>query len=486
MTTSISTTGWVSSAGIGSGLDVNSIVAGLMKVEQLPLTKLEDQATSIKTTVSAFGAIKSAMSTFRDASATLALPSTWNATTATSSDSSSVGVTTGSNAATGAYSIQVSKLAASQSTVSGTFASSTALVGAGTLHIDLGTWSTGQAAFTAKTGSTGKDITVTATDTLETLAAKVNSSNSGVTATIVNDASGSRLVYTSSTTGTDNAFRITAADSDGANTDASGLSALAFDPAGGTATTTITQTAANAAATVNGLAVTSATNSLVNVFSGLTITLSKVTAAPVQVSIAQDTSAIKKSVQTFVDAYNGLSSLLSTDLKYDSSSKTAGPLQGDSAAVSLQRQLRGLVGAASSASSAFSTLSEVGLEFQTDGTLKINDTKLTAAMANPIELKKLFTNVDATTPDNNGFATKLRTLSNAVLGGDGLLTARLAGLSSKLARNQKDQDTLNDRLDATRARLQAQYSALDTKMSSINTLSTYMTQQIANWNKSSG
>jgi len=316
----------------------------------------------------------------------------------------------------------------------------------------------------AKSGSTGKDITITATDTLETLAAKVNSSSSGVSATIVNDASGSRLVFTSSTTGTDNAFRITAVDADSANTDASGLSALAFDPAGGTSATTITQPAANAAATINGLPVSSATNSLVNVFSGLTITLSKVTSAPVQLSVAQDTTAIKKSVQTFVDAYNALSSLLSTDLKYDSSSQTAGPLQGDSAASSLQRQLRGLVGEASSASSVFSTLSQVGLEFQTDGTLKINDSKLTSAMANPVELKKLFTNVDATTPDNNGFATKLRTLSNAVLGGDGLLTARLSGLSTKLTRNQKDQDTLNDRLEATRARLQAQYTALDAKM----------------------
>src|SRR4029079_6603259 len=122
----------------------------------------------------------------------------------TSSDPSSVNVTTGSNAAPGAYSIQGTKLAAAQSTFTGTFASSSALVGAGTLHVDLGTWTTNQTAFTAKSGSTGKDITVTSTDTLETLAAKVNSSNSGVSATIVNDATGARLVFTSSTTGTDN------------------------------------------------------------------------------------------------------------------------------------------------------------------------------------------------------------------------------------------------------------------------------------------
>jgi flagellar hook-associated protein 2 len=483
MTTSISTTGSISSAGIGSGLDVTSIIAGLMKVEKLPLTSLETQATTIQTTISAFGAVQSAMATFRDAAAALALPSTWNASTGTSADPTSVTVSTTQNAASGNYAIQVQSLAASQSTVSGTFGSSAALVGAGTLHIDLGSWSTGQAAFTAKSGSAGIDVSITATDTLATLASKVNAAGAGVTASVVNDASGSRLVFSASTTGTDNAFRITAVDSDGSNTDASGLSAFAFDPAGGTSTTTITQAAANAAATVNGLSVSSATNSLVNVFDGLTINLTKVTTAPVQVTVAQDTAAVKATVKTFVDAYNALSSLLSTDLKYDSATQTAGPLQADSAAVTLQRQLRAMIGASSAASGTFSTLSQVGLEIQTDGTLKINDAKLTSAMANPTELKKLFTNVDKADAANNGFGVRLRTLTNAVLGGEGLLTARIKGLNTKLARNQKDQDTLTDRLAITEARLQAQYSALDSKMAGINTLSTYITQQIANWNK---
>ncbi len=481
--TAISTTGSVSSAGIGSGLDVASIISGLMKVEQAPLTNLQTKATSIQTTISAFGAVQSAMSTFRDAAAALALPSTWNATTATSADPSAVTVSSTSNASPGNYAVQVQSLAAAQATVSGTFASSSALVGSGTLHIDLGSWSAGQAAFTPTSGSTGVDIAVTATDTLDTLASKINSASAGVTASVVNDASGSRLVFSSGTTGIANAFRVTAADSDGNNTDASGLSALAFDPAGGTATTSLTQSAANASATVNGLPVTSATNSLNNIFSGLTINLTKVTAAPVQVSVAQDQTGITKSVQSFVDAYNALSSLLSTDLKYDSSTKVAGPLQADSTAVSLQRQLRSIVGAPSGASSVFSTLSQVGLEVQTDGTLKVNSTKLTSAMGNPAELKKLFTNVDLTTPSNCGFANQLRTLGDSVLGSTGLLTARVSGLNKNLTSNQTDQANLNDRLAATQARLQAQYTALDAKMASINTLSTYITQQIANWNK---
>jgi len=486
MTTSISTTGSgsISAAGIGSGLDVNSIISGLMKVEQAPLTDLQTKATSIQTTISAFGEVKSALATFRDAAAALALPSTWNATSGSSSDSTAVSVSTNANASAGTYAVKVTALAAAQSTVSGTFASGDALVGSGTLHIDLGNWSTGQTAFTAKSGSTGVDITVAATDTLTTLAAKINASSAGVTASIVTDTTGSRLVFSSSTTGTDNAFRITAADSDAANTDASGLSALAFDPAGGTSTTTIAQPAADAAATINGVDVTSATNTLSGVFSGLTLTLAKVSATPVQITVAQDTTGVTKAVQTFIDAYNSLSSLLSTDLKYDSSTKVAGPLQADGAAVSLQRQLRSIVSGTSSASSTFTTISQVGLEMQTDGTLKLNSTQLTSALtSNSAELKKLFTNVDLTTPANNGVANRLRSFGDSVLGTGGLLTSRIAGLNTKLSSNQKDQDNLSNRLDATKARLQAQYTALDAKMASINTLSTYITQQIANWNK---
>jgi len=484
MTTSISTTGSVSSAGIGSGLDVNSIIDGLMKVEQAPLDQLQTKASSIQSTISAYGAIQSAMSTFRDSVAAIALPSTWNATTGTSADPGSVTVSTNSNAAPGNYAVSVQSLAAAQSTVSGTFTSSSALVGAGTLHFDIGSWDSGLTAFTAKSGSSGVDVAVTSSDTLDTLAAKINSAGAGVSASVVNDASGSRLVFTSGTTGTNSAFRVTAADIDGNNTDASGLSGLAFNPAGGTSATTRTQAPANASATINGLPITSQSNNLANVFSGITLSLTKVTSAPVQVTVAQDSAAIKKSVQSFVDAYNGIAKLLGTDLKYDASTKTAGPLQGDSAAVAVQRQLRNLIGAPSTASSAFSSLSQVGIQFQADGTLSINDSKLTSAMANPVELKKLFTNVDTAHPENNGIATQLRGLANSLLGTDGALTARVAGLSANLTRNQKDQDAMNDRLAATKARLQAQYSALDTRMASISTLSTYISQQIANWNKS--
>jgi flagellar hook-associated protein 2 len=476
MTSSVSGTGTISSTGIGSGLDVESIISKTMAVEDAPLTDLQNAATKIQTTISAFGAVQSALSTFRDASRVLTDPSTWSAVTATSADPTAVTVSTASGAVAGSYSINVVNLAASQSTVSPTYTASSALVGAGNLHIDLA----GATGFT--TPSTGGvDIAVTATDTLATLNDKINAANAGVTASIVTDTTGSRLVLSSSTTGTANAFRITGTNSDGG----SGLVALSFDPTSTTtAPTTQTQAASDAKATINGLTVTSTTNSLSNVLQGLTINLQKATTSPVNVSVAQDTASIQTQITAFVTSYNALSTLLSTDTAYDATTQTACPLQADSTAVSLQRQLRSVLGSSSGASSVFSTLSQAGLQIQTDGTLKVDDATLSNALGNSAQLKAMFMSTSGSTLADDGFAQQFNSLTNADLATDGLLTTRVAGLNQSLTQNQSDQDALNLRLAATETRLRAQYTALDTKMATISTLSTYITQQIANWNKS--
>jgi len=206
----------------------------------------------------------------------------------------------------------------------------------------------------------------------------------------------------------------------------------------------------------------------------------------VLVTVAQDNTSITAAIQGFATAYNTLSNLLETDTKYDSATSTAGPLQADSTAVSVQRQLRNILGASSTASSMFSTLSQAGLEIQTDGTISVNSTKLTTALGNLGEVKKLFANSDSTGVTGNGFATQMRSLTDSMLASDGLLTSRTAGLATSLTSNQKQQDDMNTRLASTKARLTAQYTALDTKMATLSTLSDYITQQIANWNKSSG
>lgn len=477
MTSSLSSVGSITSAGVGSGLDVESIITKLMGIEQQPLKQLQTAATGIQTKISAFGALQSGMSGLRDAALALTNPSAWSSTTASSGDATSVAATSSASAVPGSYSVTVQKLATAQSVASTAVAGSSTLVGAGTMHIDLGSWA-GATSFAAKAGSTGVDITVSDTDTLASLRDKINAAGAGVNATVVTDATGARLVYTSSSTGTDNGFRITATPASGAGAD---LSTVAFDPPTSTATT-LTQAAANAAATINGLSVSSASNTLTDVIQGLTLTLAKEGTAPVQITVAQDTASTKTLIQGFVTAYNSLATTLASDIKYDSTTSTAGILQGDSTAVSLQRQVRNMLTASNGASSVFSTLSQAGLEMQADGTLKINDSKLASAMGNLPELKKLFANSDTANPAKNGIARRLREFGDAALSTDGFLTARTDGLNKSLSINAKSQADMQNRLDATEARLRAQYTALDSKMATLNALSAYMTQQITNWN----
>lgn len=480
----VSSTGALSSPGVGSGLDVNAIISKLMSVESQPLYQLQSQQASIQSTISAFGSVQSTLSSFQTAVQALTNPSLWSGTTGTSSDSSIVGVASDSTAASGNYSITTQHLATAQSTVSGTYASSSATVGSGTLHIDLGSWNSDQSSFTAQSGSSGIDIAISSTDTLSTVASKINGAGAGVTASIVTDSTGSRLVLSSSQTGASNGFRVTATDDDGNNTDGGGLSALAFDPAGGTTTSSQTQGGSDAVATINGLTVTSASNTLTNVVQGLTLSLQKENSSA-QITVAADTKSITTAINNFVSAYNNLSSLMSSDLKYDSGSQTAGPLQGDSTTITLQRQLRNIIGGSSTASSAFSTLSQIGIQVQTDGTLQVNSTTLSNAMANLPELKKAFTATSTDGSSGVGFAAQLSQYAQNALGTDGLVTTRVNGLNTSLKNNEDDQTNMNTLLSATQARLQAQYTALDTQMASITTLSNYVTQQIAQWNKSS-
>ena len=460
----------VSSAGIGSGLDVNSIVTQLMAIERQPLTALQTKATSIQSTVSEYGKIKSDISALRDLAAKLTSSTTWGQTTATAS-SSAVTATTSGNATTGAYTVEVQTLASAQTVATGVLPASTT-IGAGTLHIELGTWGTDQTSFAPKAGATAVDVVIAATDTLSDVRDKINAAGAGVTAMIMTDASGSRLLMRSSATGADSGFRT------------SGIAALAFDPSAGVTTLTQTQAAANAAATVNGLAVTSTSNTLANVVDGLTLTLGAVTTTPVNVNVATDTASLKKTITDFAAAYTAVNKLISDDTKYDPVGKTGGILQGDGAAVGLQRQLRTLTGAISGASATFPHLSDIGLQIQTDGSLTVNGSVLDNALNNIAELKKAFSNSDILDPTKDGFGKRFRVIADSLLGVDGSLTTRTDGLAKQLQRNQKDQDALNVRLDGIEKRMRAQYTALDAVMAQLNGQSSYITQQLAAFNNS--
>lgn len=479
--------GTISSAGIGSGLDVTSIIASLMKVEQIPLTKLQTVATTMQTKLSAFGQMQSLVSSFRDAAAQLQTASSYAVTSATSSDATAVSASSTTKAIPGSYAVSVTSLSSTQSTVSasGQFSSSSDAVGTGSITLSLGTWSTGQASFTPKTGSTDVVIPIGASEnTLAGIRDKINAANAGVSATIVTDASGSRLALQSSTTGASNGFRVTVSDDDATNTDALGLSRLAFDPPSATAGQTLTQSAANTKASINGIAVETTGSTLTDVVDGITFNLSKVTTTPVTVSVTRNTDSVKTLVTGFVASYNALSSFLSSATQYDASTKTSALLQGDATTTGLQNQLRSMTSQAGTASTAFGSLSDIGLEFQKDGRLKVNDTKLTAALTNLPELATAMTKVDTANAANNGFAKKITSWADSLLSTDGTLTGKSKSIQSQINANTKDQEKMSDRIAAIEKRITAQYTALDTTMANANALSKYVTQQIETWNKS--
>ena len=470
----------ISSIGIGSGLDIESMISQLVAVERAPVTKLQTEASSLQTKLSTYGKLQSAMSTLRDAASALTRASTWGATTGASSDAAAVAVTTSSTTLPGSYAIEVQRLASVQSNATGVFASADALVGEGTLHIELGSWSADGTSFTPKAGAAAVDIAVgPPAESLAQLRDKINASNSGVVASVLTDASGARLVLRSAATGQSNGFRIGVSDNDGNPGDGIGLSALAFDPSAGILTMAQALAAANASASLNGLPIASDSNTLSNVLDGLTLSLGKVTSAPVQVEAKSDTASIRKALDSFVSAYNDLNKLLAEQTKYDAASKTAGLLQGDSAAISMRAQMRSLLGSSSGASAMFSRLAEVGFDVQSDGSIKLDETKLANGLANLAETRKLFAHSDLVTPSNNGIAVQLRAMADQVLGIEGSISTRSEGLRKRIELNEDRQGMLEDRIVMIEKRLRAQYTALDKQMASLNSLSSYVTQQIA-------
>ncbi len=478
----------LSSLGVGSGLDAETIVTKLVAIEKQPADALTTKNTKLQTQVSTWGKIQSNFSALQDAASKLMDSSFWGATTGKSSDDASVSVTTGANAAAGSYAVNVTQLAAAQSVASATsFTSSTSAVGEGTLRIELGTYKTTTTppavTFAAKAAATAVDISIGPGDnTLEKIRDRINTANAGISATIVTDASGARLVMRGQN-GEENAFRVSVTE----EATAPGLSALAYSAAtGDTSAMTRTQSAQNAQATINGLSVSSASNTLSNVVDGVTLKLNKTTTSPTTITVDLDTASISKGVNDFVSAYNSVVSTIRVQSLYDEASKTAGPLQGNATARGLLSQMRSLIGSNTGASSAFTRLSDIGIDINKDGTLSTKSSKFNDAMGKLGEMQKFFAGSSDTDSSLNGIGTRIKNLTKQILDtSSGAIANSTSGLNSTITRNKTKIDGINDHASKVETRLRAQYTALDTSMAKLNGLSTYVTAQLAALNKSS-
>ncbi len=477
----------ISSVGIGSGLDVKSIVSQLVALEQKPLDKLKLAATTVDTKISAFGEFKSMFSTLASAASSLNSLTTWNAVTATSSNTAAVTATALGGTAASSFSVEVQTLAKTQSTASQAFLPAGSMPGAGTLQIQLGKWSAPGVGFTG-TG-TAVPITVEANDTVSAIASKINGANAGVTATVLTDASGERLLLRSKNSGADAGFKMSVTaeipDSDPLGnselTDNLGLSKLVYEA---TAGSTMVQQGLDATAKLNGIAISSATNTFSNVVSGVSFTALQTTTSAAEITVGRDDTTIKAGIQSFVDAYNKINQSMSDATKYDAATKTSSLFQGDSGVNGLLNSMRGMLQSATGGGT-LSRLADIGITAERGGNLTIDSTKLSTALSGSFtDVKNLF-KADTSNDLTDGVAVKFKKFADGLLAVDGLLANKDASLKRSLTQNSKDQARTSDHISRYEAQLNAKYSALDAKMASLTALNSYVSQQVTMWNKSS-
>ncbi|UPG93493.1 flagellar filament capping protein FliD [Luteibacter aegosomatissinici] len=440
-----------------SSIDVASIVSNLVANKRAAKDKqLSDASTTNTTQISAIGNFTSSLTSLQSAIKALTDGSAFTTQKTSVGDSTILSASADDTAVPGNYNIVVSKLATAQKTTSSAISSSTAAVGSGTLTISVGGKS-----MSLDIGTTG--------NSLQDIRDKINkaSDNPGVSASIVTGKDGAHLVLNSTSTGAANAFTVTASGGDG------GLSQLAFDPATGTPTTK----AQDAEFTIDGTDVTSATNTVASALDGVTLTLTKEGSS--SVSITNDTSAVTTAMQSLVTAYNSFVSTYQTLTKYDSTNNQVGALIGDATVMSLKSQVTNLLGGQGvSSNGGPSSLSDLGVSFQVDGTLAFDSSKLTKFMAsNPKETQNLLSG-------DNGIAPKLDKLITSWTSSSGILTQRTANLNQKakdIAQQQSDYDvTMQDYT----TRLTTQYTALDTMMTKLSSTSSYLQQQFDSLNNS--
>ena len=385
----------IAQLGIGTTLPISAILAGLLNIDSIPLVNLQNQVTGIQTEISAYSQLSLALSTFQDAVQQLTLPTEFGTVTATSSNTSVLSATAVSGAALGNENIDVTALAQAQSIATAGQASQSTSLATGTssstVTFSFGTenaaTSTSPASFTANPALAGGSITIdSSNDTLAGIRDTINNANLGVTAQIVNNGSTSQLVITSAS-GASQAVHISVTGDSGIS------SLLTYPPATGTTNgPTETEQGQDAALTINGVNVTSPTNSITSSIPDLSLTLTAT--GTTTLTVAQDNSSTQKNIDSFVSAYNVLQTEISSLTAFNAGTGgTNGPLIGDSTTLNVQSSLQNILASAltGTGSGGLTTLAGVGVTLNSDGTLTVADSVLTAALAaNPAAITSLF------------------------------------------------------------------------------------------------
>lgn len=444
----------ITAPGIGSGLDIESIVSQLMALERRPLQRLEARESEINSQISAYGTLKSALSTLASAMRGLTDVSKFQPYVAATSNDARVTASLGEGASPGRFSVNVTTLAASQKLNSVAYAAGAA-VGTGTLNFSAG-------------GESFSVVIDASNNTLEGIRDAINSAsgNTKVTAAVINGTGGARLLLSANESGLANAMTIAVTgDGDGNDTNASGLSALSYTA--GALRLTQQTAARDAALTIDGIAVTSASNDVSNAVDGITFSLKATGAATI--TISRDDTAITTAAQDFAKAYN--------DLKDAIAKLRGGELAGDSTLRSIESGLLGVLQTGANVGGSFSLMAEVGVSLDRFGKMQVDTARLSDALgANASAVIGLFTHA------TEGFPTRIADAAEAFTRSDGVIAGWEQALNSRVRSLNDQQSSMEWRLELIERRLRTQFTALDSLVAQMQSTSTFITQQLASLN----
>ena len=451
----------ISSTGIGSGLDIDTLVSKLVAAERSAgQTRIDNKKGKLTEQFSAMATLMGGMSAFQSSLNSLVSAGSFTSRKVSVSDEAAFTAKASASAAAGSYDVQVQQLAKAAQLGSDAFGSASAKVGTGTLTISVG-----DSSFNVVVGE-GGDSVANIRDAINKSAA-----NTGVQASLLTDVEGTHLVLTSTRTGADRALTVTASGGDG------GLDKLVYDPDGsGTTNMELRSPGQDAVLFVAGYEIHSGSNTVSTAIEGVTLTLKAPTeqGSTSLLTVERDDTAIQDAAKKFVDAYNSLAGTIKTLSRYDVSTQAAGTLLGDSMLRNIESQVRNLVSSpVAGVSGNYTTLASLGITTQADGKLKLDPVRFNAALeASPGAVSDIFTS-------EKGVAVRLADLMASKTSATGELTTRSSNITDSLVELKDQQDVLNARMKVVEERYFKQFNALDTLLAQLNTTATSLDSWLA-------
>jgi len=446
----------VSSLGIGTGVDLQNMLSKILAAERTPITTLNNRIGATNSKISLYGTLNSKLDALKSAAETWQFPSRLSAVSANSADTSVVGASASFNAAIGSYTVEVTQLASAQKSFSASYSAGTTF-GPGELTFSVG-------------GETKPPIVLDAPGnyTLAEVSSRINEAKIGVTATVVTTATGEqRMVLTGNESGDGKGFSLVSTSS------ASGSQASLAD-FDATTPGLLRSSASDALMKVDGIEVRSSNNSFTGTLSGLNLTAVKL--GSTTITVDNDKSRIASAAEAFVNAYNEVATVIRSNSGYNADTKVAQAFNGDSSA----RAVLGVLGSTRTniptelASNTLQSLSDIGIIIQQSGQLTLDKGKLETAISN------------SPTAVTNLLEAYGKEFANAIQGmqsSGGLVANRIDSLNSSITRFNLNKEALEGRLELVEKRYRAQFTALDKYVSSMQTTSGYLGQQLAMFTK---